>query len=1172
MMLGFGWGRFILPIWLGLAGVWLPLGWPLGAERAAETRLVYAELAGEPAADVAVRLRAQGLDAGEIDKATRVRIAEIVVQQDALVVRLGQVGGAVEARFSRLANALKVRLPLGQVERLRRLDGVSDVQPVAQFRPFTSTSVPFIGTTNVWNRGKLSATGKGVRIGIIDSGIDYTHAMFGGSGDVADYTKNNPARIESGTFPTKKVVGGYDFAGDAYDGTQTPRPDRDPLDCAENSHGSHVAGIAAGMGVLTNGVPYTGGYGKALNMGKFLIGPGVAPEAKLYALKVFGCKGTTGLSVDAMEWAADPDADGDLSDRLDVVNLSLGYSYARPAFENNAAARLAKLGCVVVRSAGNNGNNFYALWSLDDSEITVANSMDDGIENNSIEVTKPPVVRDFYEAVEAAFTKKLEDAGEIAGQVVYADPPRACEDLKNAGALKGNIALIDRGVCFFLDKVRRAKEAGARAVIVVNNEGGPPIAMGTPGGTVDIPAMMITLRDGTKLKEHLGDGLYVKLGGDVMIGGPELADQLSPGSSRGPEYETHLLKPDIAAPGFNIHSAWAGGGEAAMLSGGTSMAAPHVAGAAALLLERHPDWTPSSIKAALMNTAVQTRDENGAPYPETRTGAGRVNPRLAIDTPVIAADADAPERVSLSFGLLEIFEPHLAKRNIELTNFESQAWTSSIAVSNTLANAGVTLTPAKPTVTVPAKGKATVELTLAIDPAKVELTFDPTTTPEVKGGPRHIAHEASGQVWFHGESRSVHVPFHMLLRPVGDHRVEAGSVAVRQREGVAPVALPVVGANPYSAPLVSVFQFGYQSPSRGYSDRERAARDLRVVGAASNAPELGGIDDATLFFGIAMDGPWIVPQSFLTNIGIDVDTDLDGVTDYELTHGSSGDVLVTGDITERELADDAYYTIIDSLDLEKPKLGGLLNIFPSAEQETSLLNNSVMIYSAKAADLGLAKGSTRIQYRFHNVLENTRWIGFDAARPALRTANPSLGHSPYHAADSPLVVAVDHDALSGNGYKNNTLPRLLLLFHHNEVGARFNVVKLAQSGPDTDNDGMPDDWETLHFSGLSVADAASDFDSDGFPDVSEYRAGTDPKDSNTYLHFKMPIEVKNETVVLRWQSVPGRRYRIEKSNGDPSEWKPIAKGLTARLDSLEHTDLRIDNGKPVFYRLVVEQD
>ena len=1170
MMLGFGWGRFFFRFSLGLAGVCLPLGQSLGAEKVEGTRLVYVELASEPAADVAVRLRGQGLARDEIAEATRERISEIVTQQDALVARLGKVDGAVEARFSRLVNALKVRLPPGQLESLRRLDGVIDVRPVAQFHPLTSTSVPFIGTTNVWNRGKLSATGKGVRIGIIDSGIDYNHAMFGGSGDVADYTKNNPARIESGTFPTEKVAGGYDFAGDEYDGTQTPRADSDPLDCEENGHGSHVAGIAAGMGVLTNGLPYSGSYGKELNMGKFLIGPGVAPEAKLYALKVFGCKGTTGLSVDAMEWAADPDADGDLSDRLDVVNLSLGHSYTHPEFENNAGARLSKLGCVVVRAAGNSGNNFYTLMSYDDSEITVANSMDDGIENNSIEVTDPPVVRGFYGAVEAAFTKKLEDAGEIAGRVVYTDPPRACEELNNAGALKGNIALVDRGVCFFLDKVQRARDAGALAVIVVNNEGGPPIAMGTPGGKVDIPAMMITRRAGEKLKEHLTDGLHVKLGGDVMIGGPELADQLAPGSSRGPVYETHLLKPDLAAPGFNIHSAWAGSGVQQM--SGTSMAAPHVAGAAALLIERHPDWSPSVIKAALMNTASQTRDENGEPYPETRTGAGRVNPHMAIDTPVIAAAAAAPERVSLSFGLLEISGPYLAKRNIELTNLGAQPWAGSIVVSNTLANAGVTLTPAKPTVTVPAKGKATVELTLAIDPARVQLLFDPTTPPEVKGGPRHIAHEASGQVWFHGESRSVHVSYHMLLRPVGDHHVEAGSVAVRQPEGVEPVALPVAGNNPHSAPLVSVFQFGYQSPSRGYRDRERAARDLRAVGAASNAPELGGIDGATLFFGIAMDGSWIVPQSFLTNIGIDVDTDLDGETDFELTHGASGDVLVTGDITERELADDAYHTIVDSFEFEKAKLGGILNVFSSAEQETALLNNSVMIYSVKASDLGLIKGRSQFQYRFHNVLENTRWILFDAAHPALRTANPELDHSPYHNADSFPVVSIDYDALVDNGFENNTLPKPLLLFHHNVAGARFDVVKLAQSGLDTDNDGIPDDWEAFHFSGLSAADAASDFDSDGFRDTAEYRAGTDPKDSSSYLRFETPIEVKNETVVLRWQSVPGRRYSVEKNNGDLSEWQPIANGLTARTDSLEHTDLRIDNGRPVFYRLVVEQD
>ena len=1145
----------------------------IGAEFPIKTALVYVEFQGEPAVDLAVRLKEAGTSSGKIADATQKRIAELKLQQQFFVKELEQVQGNVESQFFRLANAVKVRLPIDQVELIYQIEGVVNVTPVAQFHPLTSTSVPFIKATDIWNREDFSVTGKGVRIGIIDSGIDYTHAMFGGSGKESDYESNDPKIIEKESFPTKKVAGGYDFAGDDYDGTKAPRPDRDPIDCAANSHGSHVAGIAAGVGVLTNGKPYTSGYTKPLEMDKFLIGPGVAPEAQLYALKVFGCEGTTGLSVDAMEWASDPNGDGDFADRLDVVNLSLGTSYTRPEFEGNAASRLVKLGCAVVRAAGNSGNNFYSLMVFDDSEITVANSIDDGVEYDSIEVTSPAALRGHYEAVEAGFTRRLDDIREIKGKAVYADPPQACSALKNKDEINGNIAIINRGICFFFDKIKRAKDAGASAVIVVNNEGGPPIPMGTSGGLIDIPAVMITRRDGLKLIEQSRNGVSIKLGGDfTILGGAELSDQLAPSSSRGPVYETHRLKPDLAAPGFNIQSARAGGGGSSLLSAGTSMAAPHVVGVAALLLEQHQDWTPNSIKAAMMNTATQIRDENNEPYPESRAGAGRVNPQLAIDTSVIVFDGEHPGRVSLSFGLLEITGPYSEDRKLTLKNFSSEPWDSAIVISDTSVNKGIKILPNKTTITVPALGQTTVNFKLSIDPSEVELGFDATTPPEVKGGPRHIVLEASGQIWFRGESRSVHVPFHMLIRLVGDHRVEESRISVTNSDNIVPLILPIVGGSAHSSPLVSAFQLGYKSPSRGYEDRDRASRDLIAIGAASDASELDDASRSTLYFGVAMDGSWIVPQSFLTDLKIDVDTDLDGKTDVELTNGSSGDVLASGDITERELADDSYYTLVRNLKSDEYKLGGILNVFPSSKRDTSLLNNSVMVLSVKASELGLPVDNYSIQYRFRNIYESTRWIPFHIDKPALRTINSHLDNTPFHYVGKIAPMRLDRDALSTHGYNGAAFPKLLLLFHHNNFKDRFDIVSLHQGNLDSDGDGMLDQWELNYFNSIAKVDGSTDHDGDNFPDISEFIAGTDPLDDESLLSFMLPVDVIGEKVLLRWESIPNRRYRIERSNGDSSRWEMLASGLLADSTRMSYIDSRIDNGLPVFYRLVVEED
>ena len=216
----------------------------------------------------------------------------------------------------------------------------------------------------------LGRFGDGVRIGVIDTGIDYRHADFGG-----------------GTFPNAKVVGGHDFAGDAYTGRSgsIPEPDADPLDC--EGHGTHVAGTAAGYGVNADGTTYRGSY-SSVDLDALKIGPGTAPKASLYALKVFGCEGGTNLTAQALDWALDPNGDGDFSDRLDVVNLSLGSDFG--ASDDPDALFVRKLvehGVVVVAAAGNGGDFYDVAGSPGNAPeaISVANSRDsfsmlDGLE------------------------------------------------------------------------------------------------------------------------------------------------------------------------------------------------------------------------------------------------------------------------------------------------------------------------------------------------------------------------------------------------------------------------------------------------------------------------------------------------------------------------------------------------------------------------------------------------------------------------------------------------------------------------------------------------------------------------------------------------------------------------------------------------------------------------
>src|SRR3712207_3673466 len=160
-----------------------------------------------------------------------------------------------------------------------------------------------------------------------------------------------------GVFPSAKVVGGVDFVGDAYDADtpgSVPVPDPNPLDC--NGHGTHVAGTAAGYGVNTDGTTFRGDYA-SLDPFSLRIGPGMAPNAKLYALKVFGCEGTTDATIPAIEWAVDPNGDGSPADHLDVINVSLGSDFGlADTAEAMAVDEAVQAGVLAVLSAGNAGD------------------------------------------------------------------------------------------------------------------------------------------------------------------------------------------------------------------------------------------------------------------------------------------------------------------------------------------------------------------------------------------------------------------------------------------------------------------------------------------------------------------------------------------------------------------------------------------------------------------------------------------------------------------------------------------------------------------------------------------------------------------------------------------------------------------------------------------------
>jgi minor extracellular serine protease Vpr len=579
--------------------------------------------------------------------------ATLKAERDAFRTNAAAIGVKLTERYSydSLWNGVSVSVAPSQVATLRSVTGVKAVYPVETLSLPPSERAPnnnidlknAVGLTGAdIAQTELGLDGSGVTIAIMDSGLDYTLPEFGGC-----------------FGPGCKVRGGFDLVGDAYNATPgpafnpVPHPDANPLPCdpdvadraevfgagaSDAAHGTHVAGIAAadGRGHTDDGQVV-----------------GVAPGAQLLAYRVFGCNGGTDsdVMVHAMELA--------LADHADVLNMSIGAAFTNwPQYPTAVAAdNLSAAGVTVVASIGNSGANFGQLWSAGAP----------GVGRNVIGVASFDNTKATLPAFRVGSTMYTYNraSGSLAtvpqsgsGELVATGTPATANDGCVAplpGALAGKIALIRRGTCGFYNKAINAQHAGAIGVVLYNNVAGAlsPTVAPTPAGAepVTIPVAAITAADGASIFGGLAANHTLTWTDQVLETPLATAGLVSDFSSFGTDAELGL-KPDIGGPGGQIYSTWPHqqfGGHNTI--SGTSMAAPHVAGLAALILQaKDKKISPAMVRTLLMNTAlpkaVNIAPTSGLLEPTWRQGAGLAQIVNAVTTPAWVT----PAKISLGEG------------------------------------------------------------------------------------------------------------------------------------------------------------------------------------------------------------------------------------------------------------------------------------------------------------------------------------------------------------------------------------------------------------------------------------------------------------------------------------------------------------------------------------------
>ncbi len=878
--------------------------------------------------------------------------SDLVSRQQRLQPDLEALGASVVRGYQNAYNGLTVRVARKDLGKLAALPGVTGVYPLQPKRHDNTLAVPFVAARSVWAPWPAGLRGENIKVAVLDTGIDYTHANFGGPGTPEAYASAHAAETlapDPAWFGPRapRIKGGIDLVGDAYDPESedpeiaTPRPDSNPLDC--DGHGSHVAGTLGGSGVTTRGRTYTGPYDASTYGKAFRIGPGVAPRVDLYAVRVFGCVGATLVEIDAIEWAVDND--------MDVINMSLGSQYGRaddPSAE--AASNAVKAGVIVVAASGNSGSVPYVTGSpasgdgvlsvaatdarpelpgatlrLNGSTITVQNSNGATFSNRT---RYPVVVLGTPDALGFGCSPEDYDRPDIAGALVV--------------ALRG-------GGCFSLDRAQAAQAAGAAAVALVNDgDGYPPSGGALPG--ITIPFFGVTPDDAPALVQS-----SAARASNVTIDNAAYRAR-APFSSTGSRFGDSALKPNLLAPGVAVVSTAVGTGSDGVAYSGTSMATPVVAGLAALTRQAHPQWSAAYVAAALSNTA---NPRLLGDYAARSAGAGVPQAPAAVATRAVATSEGEP---TVSVGFLELRDDVRQTREIKIRNLDRSAVTFNVVAPSDLAH-GVAHSVATPRrVQVPGLGSAVVRVTFRIAGA---TPADPAAFNDFGGVIELVPADSRAN-----RGVTLRVPYHGVVRPVARLSADVseprprrpiGSVSVSNRRG------PTAGS-------ADLYAWGIE----GEAD-DIGCNDVRAVGVQS-LPYEG--DDRVLVF--AINGYRRCSSASVNEYDIIVTAE-NG--DQYLVLGIDGGLLEIGDFTGQ------FATLVVNLTT------GDATVMPAYAPTDS---GMVYLY-ALASQIGLSPAAPRFSY----FIESYDLFG-------LSPDDLPDGEGQFNAYDSALVGQGQFAALEPN--------------------------------------------------------------------------------------------------------------------------------------------------------------